>query len=197
MNSSVTNIILRGWKFILVFPHYIAYCLLSDSTKQLVKEDVLEMNRRGNRNNGLCYYLVFKKPYRNIFYIRVGKIASLLRILLPPYSLFSIGTQIIGGGCFVLNHPYGTIINCKRIGNNFTVCQLTTIGNALHGRNDLVPTIGDNVSIGANATIIGDITIGNNVIIGAGSVVVKDVPDNCVIAGNPARILHYLEPKGE
>ena len=58
----------------------------------------------------------------------------------------------------------------------------------MHGRNDLVPTIGDNVSIGANATIIGDITICNNVIIGAGSVVVKDVPDNCIVSGNPAKI---------
>lgn len=74
----------------------------------------------------------------------------------------------------------------------FYYCHLTTIGNALHGRNDLVPTIGNNVSLGANVTIIGDICIGNNVIIGAGSVVVKDVPDNCVIAGNPAKIIKLL-----
>ena len=51
----------------------------------------------------------------------------------------------------------------------------------------------DNVSIGANVTIIGDIKIGNNVIIGAGSVVVKDVTDNCIVAGNPARVIRTLE----
>lgn len=40
--------------------------------------------------------------------------------------------------------------------------------------------------------IIGKINIGSNVKIGAGSVVVKDVPDNCVVAGNPARIIKTL-----
>ena len=53
----------------------------------------------------------------------------------------------------------------------------------------MIPTIGDNVSIGANVNIIGNITIGNNVEIGAGSVVVNDIPDNCVVVGNPARII--------
>lgn len=49
----------------------------------------------------------------------------------------------------------------------------------------------DNVTVGANAVIIGNITIGNNVIVGAGSVVVKDVPDNAIVAGNPARIIKF------
>lgn len=53
--------------------------------------------------------------------------------------------------------------------------------------------IGDNVSLGANVTIIGNIHIGNNVVIGVGSVVVKDVPDNCVVAGNPAKVIKYLD----
>ncbi len=51
--------------------------------------------------------------------------------------------------------------------------------------------IGDNVSLGANVTVIGNVHIGNNVIVGAGSVVIKDVPDNCVVAGNPAKIIRY------
>ena len=51
------------------------------------------------------------------------------------------------------------------------------------------PTIGDNVSIGCNAVIAGDIQIGNNVKIGAGCVVVKSVPDNCTVIGNPAIIV--------
>jgi serine acetyltransferase len=97
-----------------------------------------------------------------------------------------------GKGAYVLSHPYATIINAKSIGDNFKICHLTTIGNKQYGRNDLIPTIGNNVSLGANVTIIGDITIGNNVIVGAGSVVVNDIPDNCVVVGNPARIVKRL-----
>ncbi len=47
-------------------------------------------------------------------------------------------------------------------------------------------------SIGSNATILGNITIGLNAIVGAGSVVTHDVPDGAIVAGNPARILRYL-----
>ena len=88
-------------------------------------------------------------------------------------------------------HPYATIINAKKVRRNFTCRQCTTIGNKKDGDNEHLPIIGDNVTLGANDVIIGGITIGNNVVVGAGSVVVKDVPDNCIVAGNPAKILKY------
>lgn len=53
--------------------------------------------------------------------------------------------------------------------------------------------IGDNVFIGINSVITMGTQIGNNVIVGSGSVVTKDVPDNCVVAGNPAKIICSLE----
>ena len=57
----------------------------------------------------------------------------------------------------------------------------------------------DNVFIGCNSTILGGIKIGNNVVIAAGSVVTKDVPDNSVVAGNPAKVIEtfdeYLEKR--
>lgn len=65
--------------------------------------------------------------------------------------------------------------------------QGVTIGKNTKGS----PVIGDNVFIGANALVIGKVVVGNNVCIGAGSVVVKDVPDNAVVVGNPARIISY------
>jgi acetyltransferase-like isoleucine patch superfamily enzyme len=48
-------------------------------------------------------------------------------------------------------------------------------------------------SVGSGSTILSNITIGENAIVGAGSVVTKDVAPNCIVAGNPARILRYIE----
>lgn len=93
----------------------------------------------------------------------------------------------ISGG-MMCYHPFATVINAKSIGNNFQFRNGLTIGNKGND-NTLIPTIGRNVTVGANVVIIGDITIGDNVVVGAGSVVVKDVPSNCVIGGNPAKII--------
>ena len=53
--------------------------------------------------------------------------------------------------------------------------------------------VGNNVWIGGGVTILSDVKIGNNVVIGAGSVVTKDIPDNVVITGNPARIIKEIK----
>ena len=86
-------------------------------------------------------------------------------------------------------HPYSTIINADSIGDNFTCIQCTTLGAKTSGR----PIIGRNVSLGANVTIVGNVKIGNNVKIGAGSIVVKDIPDNSVAVGNPAKVIKLID----
>lgn len=63
-------------------------------------------------------------------------------------------------------------------------CQLTTIGETKRN----APVIGDNVYIAPECNIMGE-RIGDGVTIGTGSVIVKDVPSNCVIVGNPGRII--------
>lgn len=52
-------------------------------------------------------------------------------------------------------------------------------------------------SIGSGATILANITIGENALVGAGSVVTRDVPANAIVAGNPAKILRYIETTKE
>lgn len=94
------------------------------------------------------------------------------------------------GDGFCIGHPFMIIINRRcRIGRNCTMAHDVTLGSTSRGDKAGCPTLGDNVFIGPGAKIIGAITIGNNVAIGANAVVTKDVPDNAVVAGVPARVL--------
>ena len=63
------------------------------------------------------------------------------------------------------------------------------MGRVFAGEKAGTPTIGDHVIIFPGAKVIGKIHIGNNVIIGANATVINDVPDNCVVVGTPARIV--------
>lgn len=102
---------------------------------------------------------------------------------------FTIFKNCIGPGLF-LPHYGGIIINKRaKIGKNCTIHSFVNIGENYGG----VPTIGDNCFIGPGVKIFGDITIGNNVSIGANAVVNRSFPDNCIIAGIPAKIVRIKE----
>lgn len=94
----------------------------------------------------------------------------------------------IGQGTVFAYGGIGIVIHARAvIGRNCVIGQNTTIGGKSGWYE--VPVIGDNVRISAGARILGPVRIGNNVIIGANAVVVKDVPDNCIVAGIPAKII--------
>jgi|SRR5579884_847810 len=137
-------------------------------------------------------HLLGEKSFRSVFYHRI-KCSSLsgevlvktISIFFQPLSTLVIDVRDIGPG-LVIQHGIATLIGAQRIGRNCLIRQQVTIGYT----NDTdCPTIGDNVSVGCGAKILGNITVGNNVKVGANAVVIKNVPDNCTVVGVPARIV--------
>lgn len=127
-----------------------------------------------------------------------GKIIKYLRLYYikrcDAFNNSLFGTDIGGGAQFKtpprLPHgPNGIIVSpFAVIGANSYIYQQVTIGDdGKDYRN--APVIGDNVSIGAGAKVLGKIKIGNNVKIGAGAIVVDDVPDGATVVGPKARII--------
>lgn len=133
--------------------------------------------------------------------------------IVEPVNLYDCE---IGDGCFI--GPFVEIQKSVKIGNNTKIqshtfiCELVTIGNncfighgvmfindpfskggPARGNKDMwmATEIGDNVSIGSNATIL-PVSICNNVVIGAGTVVTKDITVEGIYAGNPAKLLRRL-----
>jgi putative colanic acid biosynthesis acetyltransferase WcaB len=105
-------------------------------------------------------------------------------IEIPRKTIIGKGLSLYHGQALVVNQ--GVVI-----GDHCTLRNSVTIGHKKQadGSFSRCPRIGNNVDIGANVVIIGDIEIGDNVVIGAGSVVTKSIPANCTVVGNPARVL--------
>lgn len=119
----------------------------------------------------------------------------LARRMLQRYR-YKLGISIpcttqVGPGLFI-GHFGGIVVNEGAvIGSNCNLSQGVTIGQSNRGRRAGTPTIGDNVYVGPNATIIGNIRVGNCVAVGANAVVTRDVEDHAVVGGIPARVLSH------
>lgn len=90
---------------------------------------------------------------------------------------------VIGKNLFI-DHGCGVVIGeTTIIGDNVLIYHGVTLGGVINTSTKRHPTIGNNVVIGCNSIILGDIKIGNNVRVGAGSIVLKNIEDNKTIVG--------------
>ncbi|MGA8938295.1 MAG: serine O-acetyltransferase [Acidobacteriaceae bacterium] len=120
---------------------------------------------------------------------------KLLARLLSQVARFFTGVEIhpgatIGRRLFI-DHGMGVVIGeTATVGNDVTLYQGVTLGGTGKTGGKRHPTLLDNVFVGNNANILGNITIGENSRVGAGSVVLRDVPPDSTVVGVPAHIVY-------
>ena len=185
----------------------------SPTLKRLL--DFLIMNQRDARPRWYVRLLAPLYQHRG----RGSKIYWSVRMDTPPYRRFWLGRRSVVESFCCINNAVGdviigdhtrigihcTIIGPVCIGSHVNLAQGITVTALNHNFEDITQridqqgittkpiVIGDDVWIGANSVILPGVTLGSHVIVAAGAVVTKDIPDNCVVAGVPARVIKQLE----
>ena len=139
-----------------------------------------------------------------VFFHRIANFFSIAKLdliarIISQFSRFLTGIEIhpkakIGENLFI-DHGMGVVIGeTSEIGNNVTIYHMVTLGgispsiNSDEQRNSKRhPTLMDNVVVGSGAQVLGPVIVGKNAKIGANAVVTKDVPENAVMVGIPAK----------
>jgi serine O-acetyltransferase len=144
--------------------------------------------------------LLTNRAFRRLFYYRKITSSSGLMLFFWKFLLFFLKNKVsieiphsvkLGKGALFI-HPYCITFNSKcTIGENFTILKGATIGNSKTGKKG-APTIGNNVYIGMNSSVVGGITIGDDVLIAANTFVNFDVPKGAIVIGSPG-VIHYRD----
>ncbi len=176
-------------------------CAICSKQKHLIKADVARWNEIDGINFNLFesinWYMTYKKEFRNLIQHRLKNpsrsLVSFLhfmiaRILWKPLETLYIYTEDIGGGLYI-QHGFSTIITARKIGKNCRIYQQVTIGY----KGQFNPVLEDNVSVTCGAKVLGDVTMHSGSLAGAGAVVLKDVPENAIVGGVPAKIIGYKD----
>ncbi len=187
---------------------------LKDSPQLKRLLDWFIMNQRDARPRWYVRLLAPLYQHRG----RGAKIYRSVRMDTPPYRRFSLGQHSVVESFCCINNAVGDVIigDYTRIGLHNTIIGPVTIGNHVNLAQGITVTalnhnfsesgkrideqgvstgqvvIGDDVWIGANAVVLPNVSIGCHSVVAAGAVVTKDVPDGCVVAGVPAKIIKRL-----
>ena len=152
---------------------------------------------QGGLFTSLNWFLTNDKAFRNLLQHRLKNPTRSLkcwvhyvvaRMLWKPLDSLYINTIDIGGGLYI-QHGFSTIISAKKIGANCRIFQQVTIGF----RGEESPVLEDNVSVTCGAKVLGGVTMHKNSIAAAGAVVLKDVSENAIVGGVPAKLIKYKD----
>lgn len=170
-------------------------CIAADLYRYSGRTDKKALRKVRRRSAGfrftyymrLCTYTrqrpLLKFTLFPIYKQRMRRAAGKVGIELHELTEVGKGLHIAHGGCIVVHS--GAVL-----GENVCLSQGVTIGQTLKNGEVCLPVIGNRVYIAPGAKVIGGVHVGSNVAIGANAVVTHDVPDNAVVAGIPARVLH-------
>ena len=191
--------LLTARNFIRTAPVY--FCVLMSPHKRLIEMDLKRYCQITKFQGGLFislnWFLTEYKAFRNLLQHRLKNPTRstkcwihfiVARMLWKPLDSLYIVTRDIGGGLYI-QHGFSTIISAKKIGENCKVFQQVTIGY----RGDENPVLEDYASVTCGAKVLGGVTMHKNSIAAAGAVVLKDVPENAIVGGVPAKIIGYKD----
>ncbi len=148
----------------------------------------------------LCYPYVKAMAYHRIAHRQYLRGHTTLARWISQHARHVTGIEIhpgaqIGKGFFI-DHGNGVVIGeTAVIGDNVTIYQGVTLGGTGKDTGKRHPTIGNNVTIGAGAKVLGPFKIGDNAKIAAGAVVLEEIPADCTAVGIPARVVRCRNEK--
>ena len=146
------------------------------------------LKERLARGNEIKYLYYFRKCQETKGVLQLYYRIKLKRMSKKTHIQISHRTKI--GEGFYIGHCGRVIINHNAVlGKNVNIATGVTIGQENRGKRKGTPTIKDNVWIGTNAVIVGNITIGEDVLIAPLTYVNFDVPDHSIVIGNPGKII--------
>lgn len=165
--------------------------------------DLIDMR---TKCSDLCYEFNMCRPsdvtkQQEVLHKLFGQIKGNVVVTAPFYCDYGVNISV--GENFYTNHNV-TILDGAKVtfGDNVFIapdCVFSTAGHPIDteqrnlGLEIALPiTVGDNVWIGTNVSVLPGVTIGSNVVIGAGSVVNRNIPDGVIAAGNPCRVIRKI-----